>query len=99
MEAIKHELAERLKELVPEGKLLEAQRLEQRTNFDLEMIAAAGSRAGIENYSRFLTRRLPGEPPPTLFENLPDNALLFVDASHVTIRQINGIARGHHRRK
>ena len=75
MEAIRHELAERLKELVAEGRLLEAQRLEQRTNFDLEMIAATGSCAGIENYSRFLTGRLPGEPPPTLFEYLPDNAL------------------------
>ena len=99
MEAIKFELAERLKELVPEGKLLEAQRLEQRTNFDLEMIAATGSCAGIENYSRFLTGRMPGEPPPTLFEYLPDNALLFVDESHVTIGQINGMSRGDHRRK
>ncbi|MDF0487679.1 excinuclease ABC subunit UvrB [Sphingomonas sp. H39-1-10] len=99
MEAIKHELAERLKELIPEGKLLEAQRLEQRTNFDLEMIAATGSCAGIENYSRFLTGRLPGEPPPTLFEYLPDNALLFVDESHQTVGQINGMSRGDHRRK
>ena len=99
MEAIKFELAERLKELVPEGKLLEAQRLEQRTNFDLEMIAATGSCAGIENYSRFLTGRMPGEPPPTLFEYLPENALLFVDESHVTIGQINGMSRGDHRRK
>jgi excinuclease ABC subunit B len=99
MEAIKFELRERLKELVPEGKLLEAQRLEQRTNFDLEMIAATGSCAGIENYSRFLTGRMPGEPPPTLFEYLPDNALLFVDESHVTIGQINGMSRGDHRRK
>ncbi|MCJ8156501.1 excinuclease ABC subunit UvrB [Sphingomonas sp. LaA6.9] len=99
MEGIKHELAERLKELVAEGKLLEAQRLEQRTNFDLEMIAATGSCAGIENYSRFLTGRLPGEPPPTLFEYLPENALLFVDESHVTIGQINGMSRGDHRRK
>ncbi len=98
-EAIKHELAERLKELVSEGKLLEAQRLEQRTNFDLEMIAATGSCAGIENYSRFLTGRLPGEPPPTLFEYLPENALLFVDESHVTIGQVNGMSRGDHRRK
>ncbi|WP_242096327.1 excinuclease ABC subunit UvrB [Sphingomonas sp. CROZ-RG-20F-R02-07] len=98
-EAIKHELAERLKELVTEGKLLEAQRLEQRTNFDLEMIAATGSCAGIENYSRFLTGRMPGEPPPTLFEYLPDNAMLFVDESHVTIGQINGMSRGDHRRK
>ena len=98
-EAIKHELAERLKELVGEGKLLEAQRLEQRTNFDLEMIAATGSCAGIENYSRFLTGRLPGEPPPTLFEYLPENALLFVDESHQTVPQIGGMARGDHRRK
>jgi excinuclease ABC subunit B len=98
-EAIKHELAERLKELVDEGKLLEAQRLEQRTNFDLEMIAATGSCAGIENYSRFLTGRLPGEPPPTLFEYLPENALLFVDESHQTIGQVNGMSRGDHRRK
>jgi excinuclease ABC subunit B len=99
MEAIKHELAERLKELVIEGKLLEAQRLEQRTNFDLEMIAATGSCAGIENYSRFLTGRLPGEPPPTLFEYLPENALLFVDESHQTVPQIGAMARGDHRRK
>ena len=99
MEAIRHELTERLKELVAEGKLLEAQRLEQRTNFDLEMIAATGSCAGIENYSRFLTGRLPGEPPPTLFEYLPENALLFVDESHQTIPQIGAMARGDHRRK
>lgn len=98
-EAIRHELAERLKELVAEGKLLEAQRLEQRTNFDLEMIAATGSCAGIENYSRFLTGRLPGEPPPTLFEYLPENALLFVDESHQTVPQVGGMARGDHRRK
>ena len=99
MEAIRHELAERLKELTGEGRLLEAQRLEQRTNFDLEMIAATGSCAGIENYSRFLTGRLPGEPPPTLFEYLPENALLFVDESHQTIPQIGAMARGDHRRK
>ncbi|GAA4714456.1 excinuclease ABC subunit UvrB [Sphingomonas lutea] len=99
MEAIRHELAERLKELEAEGKLLELQRLEQRTNFDLEMIAATGSCAGIENYSRFLTGRLPGEPPPTLFEYLPDNALLFVDESHQTVPQIGAMARGDHRRK
>ncbi len=98
-EGIKHELAERLKELVAEGRLLEAQRLEQRTNFDLEMIAATGSCAGIENYSRFLTGRLPGEPPPTLFEYLPENAVLFIDESHVTVGQINGMSRGDHRRK
>jgi excinuclease ABC subunit B len=99
MEAIRFELAERLKELTGEGKLLEAQRLEQRTNFDLEMIAATGSCAGIENYSRFLTGRLPGEPPPTLFEYLPENALLFVDESHQTVPQIGAMARGDHRRK
>lgn len=98
-EAIRFELTERLKELVSEGKLLEAQRLEERTNFDLEMIAATGSCAGIENYSRFLTGRLPGEPPPTLFEYLPDNALLFVDESHQTVTQIGAMAKGDHRRK
>ncbi|WP_288990670.1 excinuclease ABC subunit UvrB [uncultured Sphingopyxis sp.] len=98
-EAIRHELAQRLKELETEGRLLEAQRLEQRTNFDLEMIAATGSCAGIENYSRFLTGRLPGEPPPTLFEYLPDNALLFVDESHQTIPQIGAMSKGDHRRK
>jgi excinuclease ABC subunit B len=98
-EAIRFELTERLKELHAEGRLLEAQRLEQRTNFDLEMIAATGSCNGIENYSRFLTGRLPGEPPPTLFEYLPENALLFVDESHQTVPQIGAMARGDHRRK
>ena len=98
-EAIRHELAARLKELEAEGKLIEHQRIEQRTNFDLEMIAATGSCAGIENYSRFLTGRLPGEPPPTLFEYLPDNALLFVDESHQTVPQIGAMAKGDHRRK
>ena len=97
--AIKFELEERLKELEIEGKLLERQRLEQRTHFDLEMIAATGSCAGIENYSRFLTGRLPGEPPPTLFEYLPENALLFVDESHQTVPQIGAMAKGDHRRK
>jgi excinuclease ABC subunit B len=97
--AIKFELEERLKELEAEGKLLERQRLEQRTHFDLEMIAATGSCAGIENYSRFLTGRLPGEPPPTLFEYLPENALLFVDESHQTVPQIGAMAKGDHRRK
>jgi len=99
MEAIRFELAERLKDLNAQNKLLEAQRLEQRTNFDLEMIAATGSCAGIENYSRFLTGRAPGDPPPTLFEYLPDNALLFVDESHQTVPQLNAMARGDHRRK
>ena len=98
-DAIKFELTERLKELEAEGKLLEHQRLEQRTHFDLEMIAATGSCAGIENYSRFLTGRLPGEPPPTLFEYLPENALLFVDESHQTVPQVGAMAKGDHRRK
>ena len=98
-QAIRFELEERLKELHAEGRLLEAQRLEQRTNFDLEMIAATGSCAGIENYSRFLTGRLPGEPPPTLFEYLPDNALLFVDESHQTVPQVGAMSKGDHRRK
>ena len=79
--------------------MLEAQRLEQRSLFDLEMIEATGSCAGIENYSRYLTGRKPGEPPPTLFEYLPDNALVFVDESHVTIPQIGGMFRGDYRRK
>ena len=82
-----------------EGQLLEAQRLEQRTIFDLEMMEATGSCAGIENYSRYLTGRRPGEPPPTLFEYLPDNALVFVDESHVTVPQIGGMYRGDYRRK
>ncbi len=99
MEAIRFELDVRLKELNAEGQLLEAQRLEQRTHFDLEMIAATGACAGIENYSRFLTGRLPGEPPPTLFEYLPDNALLFVDESHQTVPQIGAMSKGDHRRK
>ncbi len=98
-EAIRAELKLRLDELLAEGRLLEHQRLEQRTNFDLEMIAATGSCAGIENYSRFLTGRLPGEPPPTLFEYLPENALLFVDESHVTVPQVGGMARGDRARK
>jgi len=98
-EAIKFELTERLKELEIEGRLLEAQRLEQRTNFDLEMIAATGSCNGIENYSRFLSGRLPGEPPPTLFEYLPENALLFIDESHQTVPQVGAMAKGDHRRK
>ena len=96
---IKQELKQRLHELHGAGRLLEVQRLEQRTLFDLEMIEATGSCAGIENYSRYLTGRKPGEPPPTLFEYLPDNALVFVDESHVTIPQIGGMFRGDYRRK
>jgi excinuclease ABC subunit B len=96
---IKQELKIRLDELNAQGRLLEAQRLEQRTVFDLEMLEATGSCAGIENYSRYLTGRRPGEPPPTLFEYLPDNALVFADESHVTIPQIGGMYRGDYRRK
>ncbi len=96
---IKFELKIRLDELNHQGRLLEAQRLEQRTIFDLEMLEATGSCAGIENYSRYLTGRRPGEPPPTLFEYLPDNALIFADESHVTIPQIGGMYRGDYRRK
>jgi excinuclease ABC subunit B len=96
---IKEELKQRLEELHGAGRLLEAQRLEQRTLFDLEMIEATGSCAGIENYSRYLTGRKPGEPPPTLFEYLPDNALVFVDESHVTVPQIGAMFRGDYRRK
>ncbi len=96
---IKKELKQRLEELNNAGRLLEAQRLEQRTLFDLEMIEATGSCAGIENYSRYLTGRKPGEPPPTLFEYLPDNALVFVDESHVTIGQLGAMYRGDFRRK
>lgn len=97
--AIKEELKERLVELNQEGHLLEAQRLEQRTKFDLEMLAATGMCAGIENYSRFLTGRAPGEPPPTLFEYLPKDALLFVDESHVSVPQIGGMYKGDSVRK
>ena len=99
MKGIKQELIHRLAEFRANGKLLEAQRLEQRTNFDLEMIEATGSCAGIENYSRWLTGRQPGEPPPTLFEYLPDNALVFCDESHVSVPQIGGMYRGDYRRK
>jgi len=99
MKGIKQELIHRLAEFRANGKLLEAQRLEQRTQFDLEMIEATGSCAGIENYSRWLTGRQPGEPPPTLFEYLPDNALVFADESHVTVPQIGGMYRGDYRRK
>ena len=96
---IKKELRQRLDQLVGEGKLLEAQRLEQRTNFDLEMLEATGVCNGIENYSRYLTGRAPGEPPPTLFEFIPDNALVFADESHVSVPQIGGMYRGDYRRK
>jgi excinuclease ABC subunit B len=99
IKGIKGELRQRLDELNGSGRLLESQRLEQRTMFDLEMLEATGSCAGIENYSRYLTGRKPGEPPPTLFEYLPDNALVFADESHVTVPQIGGMYRGDFRRK
>jgi excinuclease ABC subunit B len=99
IKAIREELKLRLAELEKAGRLLEAQRLEQRTRYDIEMLEATGSCAGIENYSRYLTGRKPGEPPPTLFEYIPDNALIFIDESHVTIPQIGGMYRGDFRRK
>ncbi len=96
---IKVELAVRLEQLNAEGKLLEAQRLEQRTLFDIEMMMATGSCPGIENYSRYLTGRPPGAPPPSLFEYIPEEALLFIDESHVTVPQVGGMFRGDFRRK
>ncbi|SEL77797.1 Excinuclease ABC subunit B [Roseivivax marinus] len=99
VEKIKKELRQRLDQLVGEGKLLEAQRLEQRTNFDIEMLEATGVCNGIENYSRYLTGRAPGEPPPTLFEFIPDDAIVFADESHVSVPQIGGMYRGDYRRK
>jgi len=96
---IKEELKQRLDEMNRAGKLLEAQRLEQRTTFDLEMMEATSSCAGIENYSRYLSGRAPGEPPPTLFEYLPQNAMLIVDESHVTVPQIGGMYKGDYARK
>jgi excinuclease ABC subunit B len=99
MKGIKEELRQTLENFNSKGKLLEAQRIEQRTLLDLEMMDATGSCPGIENYSRWLTGRKPGEPPPTLFEYLPDNAIVFADESHVTIPQIGGMFRGDFRRK
>ncbi len=99
IKSIKEELALRLKQLEDEGKLLEAQRLEQRCKFDIEMLEAQGFCNGIENYSRYLTGRAPGEPPPTLFEYIPDNAIVFADESHVSVPQIGGMYKGDHRRK
>ncbi|WP_108662583.1 excinuclease ABC subunit UvrB [Acuticoccus kandeliae] len=99
MKAIKEELRHRLVELNNAGRLLEAQRLEQRTRYDLEMMEATGACNGIENYSRYLTGRQPGEPPPTLFEYLPDNAIVFLDESHVTVPQVGAMYRGDFRRK
>ncbi len=99
VKGIKIELQQTLDRFIAEGKLLEAQRLEQRTNFDVEMIEATGACAGIENYSRYLTGRAPGEPPPTLFEFIPDNAIVFADESHVSVPQIGGMYKGDFRRK
>ena len=99
VEQIRDELEEHLAFLVSEDRLVEAQRLEQRTRYDLEMIEELGYCAGIENYSRYLSGRAPGEPPPCLLDYLPDNALLFVDESHVTIPQFGGMYRGDHSRK
>ncbi len=96
---IKKELRQTLDLMVSQGKLLEAQRLEQRTSFDLEMLEATGVCNGIENYSRYLTGRAPGEPPPTLFEFIPDNAIVFADESHVSVPQIGGMYKGDFRRK
>ncbi|WP_373489484.1 excinuclease ABC subunit UvrB [Blastomonas sp.] len=96
---IRRELRTRLDQLVGDGKLLEAQRLEQRTSFDLEMLEATGVCNGIENYSRYLTGRAPGEPPPTLFEFISDNAIVFADESHVSVPQIGGMYKGDFRRK
>lgn len=97
--SIKQELKHRLDQFNGEGKLLEAQRLEQRCNFDIEMLEATGHCNGIENYSRYLTGRGPGEPPPTLFEFIPDNAIVFADESHVSVPQIGGMYKGDFRRK
>ena len=99
MKGIKKELKDTLAHFDREGKLLEAQRLTQRTEFDLEMMAAQGFCNGIENYSRYLTGRKPGEPPPTLFEYLPENALLFMDESHVSVPQIGAMSKGDFSRK
>ena len=99
IKGIKAELTIRLEHMVNEGMLLEAQRLEQRTNFDLEMLEATGVCNGIENYSRYLTGRAPGEPPPTLFEYIPDNAIVFADESHVSVPQLGAMYKGDYRRK
>jgi excinuclease ABC subunit B len=99
IKSIKEELAVTLKRFEAEGKLLEAQRIEQRTNFDIEMLEATGVCQGIENYSRYLTGRAPGEPPPTLFEYIPDNAIVFADESHVSVPQIGAMYKGDYRRK
>ena len=99
LDEIKEEMVERVKDLTASNKLVEAQRLEQRTRFDLEMIQELGYCSGIENYSRYLSGRGPGEPPPTLFDYLPDDALLILDESHVTVPQIGAMFKGDRSRK
>jgi excinuclease ABC subunit B len=99
LDDIKEEMVERVKDLTEANKLVEAQRLEQRTRFDLEMIQELGYCSGIENYSRYLSGRGPGEPPPTLFDYLPDDALLILDESHVTVPQIGAMFKGDRSRK
>ena len=99
VDLIEAELEERVKQLKVADKLLEAQRLQQRTRYDVEMIRELGYCQGIENYSRYLSGRAPGEAPPTLFEYIPDNALVLIDESHVTIPQIGGMYRGDRSRK
>ncbi|MAS42776.1 MAG: excinuclease ABC subunit B [Rhodobacteraceae bacterium] len=99
VKGIKAELRQPLDRMIADGRLLEAQRLEQRTNHDIEMLEATGVCNGIENYSRYLTGRGPGEPPPTLFEYIPDNAIVFADESHVSVPQLGGMYRGDYRRK
>ena len=99
VQGIRAELKARLSDLLADGKLVEEQRLRERTLFDLEMMESTGSCKGIENYSRWLTGRQPGEPPPTLFEYLPEDALLIVDESHAALPQIGGMYRGDFQRK
>ena len=99
VDAIKQELRERVKYFVDNGHLVEAQRIEQRTRFDLEMLAELGFCKGIENYSRHLSGAAPGDPPPTLIDYLPQDALMFIDESHVTIGQLGGMYRGDRARK
>ena len=99
IQEIKKDLKSRLEELTTDNKLLEHQRLKERTNFDLEMIQATGTCSGIENYSRYLSGRTPGEAPPTLYEFIPENSLLIIDESHVTVPQISGMYKGDRSRK
>src|SRR5690606_10575649 len=99
MDGIREELKERIAYYRAENRLIEAQRIEERTNYDLEMLMETGSCQGIENYSRHLTGRLPGQPPPTLMDYLPKNTIVFLDESHVGVPQLIGMYRGDHSRK